>query len=466
MLGELERKRLSRVLLAAVLAAGLAVPAAWAQPAFVGVATGNNGEGSTTLTLPVPSGATGDLLLAVVGVEVNPSTPTPAGWTAVPNFTGFNGAICASGDGAGIRCQLSAFWKIASSASEGSVSWIFGPNPRSAAGAILRYSGIDATSPIAQTADQNGTGTTLTAPSVTTTEASTRVVRVGLADATQSRALLSSPPATARFSVGSANNLNSVTEAVVLAGSDAAQASAGATGTATFTSGSSEQWVAGTIVLRPPAPPPTTGVTIFASVGGNTADCYPMLKREPPICKGDGKGDNHNDQLPAVPKFVSAVANGSESSGNGSKGKARIHVEFDISRLAGKKIRYAAVYLTTHRGTVDQAKTYWYYVTREGNGTLEDADYQSPATAISGAVMPVPPTSTLPVGDSGSFRFRVTNQLRDAVKRGRDFFSVQGRLKLRRRVPATPLIRGLEVYSTCSCSSKREWPVLRVVVEN
>ncbi len=132
------------------------VAAANAQPGFVGVVTGNNGEGNFTHTVGVPSGVAGDLLVAVVGVEQNPSTPTPGGWTAVPDFTGFNDAICASGDGIGIRCQLSVFYKIATAASEGSVSWTFGPNPRSAAGAILRYNNFNTTSPIGATGDQKG----------------------------------------------------------------------------------------------------------------------------------------------------------------------------------------------------------------------------------------------------------------------------------------------------------------------
>ena len=233
----------------ALLAPLLAAPLA-AQPTFVGVETGENGEGPTSLTIDVPSGAVGDLLLAVIGVEVNPSTPTPTGWTAVPGFTGFNDAICASGDGVGIRCQLSAFYKFAASASEGSVTWVFGPNPRSATGAILRYANTDPTSPIGPTNDQNGTGTSVNVPSIVTVENDSLVLRVALADSSQSKAKLTGGPATERFNEDSRTSAAD-TESVSIAGADFVQGTAGATSTASWTSGESEQWVAGNIVIRP-----------------------------------------------------------------------------------------------------------------------------------------------------------------------------------------------------------------------
>lgn len=218
--------------------------------------------------------------------------------------------------------------------------------------------------------------------------------------------------------------------------------------------------------LAASAPPSTDTdtVTVPATIAGNTADCYPILKSNPPICDGEGEGDNHNEQLPQAPKFISAAVNGAESAQPGSKGRARIHIEFPIAKLAGRRIHRARVELTTHRGTSDRIETHFYVLSDDGNGTLEDADFERPGSAIPGAVMPVPPLEEMPLGASGEFGFDVTELLRGAVARKRRFFQIQGRDNFRRRPPAQPLLRGLEVYSTCSCSDKSEWPRLVVAV--
>ena len=74
-----------------------------AVPLFVGAAEGRNAtpEGSTSLTLPIPPGSDGDLLIAVVGVKENPATTTPSGWT--PIIAGFNGCTSGTDTGYGIR---------------------------------------------------------------------------------------------------------------------------------------------------------------------------------------------------------------------------------------------------------------------------------------------------------------------------------------------------------------------------
>lgn len=236
--------------LTALAVALLAAPPAAAQPTFIGVETNNNGDTSGSLSVPVPPGLAGDLLLAVVTVYINPSTTTPTGFTPVPGFEGFNAANCASGDGAGIRCQLAAYWKI-SDGSETSVFWNFGPNIRTAIGGVLRYRDTHPTDPIGATAEQNGTGTTVTAPSVVAAENDSLILRVAGADASNSGSELLNAPPTVRWSRGSADPLASIVERVAGAASDAPQAVAGATGTVTWTIPVAEQWVAGTIVIRP-----------------------------------------------------------------------------------------------------------------------------------------------------------------------------------------------------------------------
>ncbi|NND74271.1 MAG: hypothetical protein HKN44_04625 [Ilumatobacter sp.] len=225
-----------------------------AIPTFVGVTEGRNGdpEGSGSLTLTVPAGAAGDLLVAVVGVKVNPSTSTPAGWT--PIIAGFNGCVSASDPQIGIRAQLSSWWKI-SDGSETSVTVSFGAGvTRQAAGGVLRYSGADSANPIDAFGCDKGTSTGPTAPTVTTTTADDRVLRLVASDADDAQSLFTTEPATKRFELASTSVFgpgSSYTgDAVVVAASDAGQAAAGASGTAAWALPSADQWAAQTVAIR------------------------------------------------------------------------------------------------------------------------------------------------------------------------------------------------------------------------
>ena len=223
-------------LLVCAASAALPTPAPGQPPTFIGVETNNNGDTSSSLSVPVPSGPAGDLLVAVVVVYINPQTSTPTGFTPIPGFTGFNDANCASGDGAGIRCQLAAYYKI-SDGTETSVFWVFDPagNIRPAIGAVLRYRDVLASDPIGATASANGTGGTADAPSVVAADDDSLVLRVAGADASSSKMELSDDPPTVRWNRGAADNLASLVEGVTGAGSDAVQPFAGPTGTASWT---------------------------------------------------------------------------------------------------------------------------------------------------------------------------------------------------------------------------------------
>jgi hypothetical protein len=228
-----------------------------AVPSFVGVAEGRNGtpEGAGSLTLSVPAGSSGDLLVAVVGVKVNPSTTTPAGWIKI--IAGFNGCTSTSAPQEGIRAQLSTWWKIADG-SETSATFSFGAGvTRQASGAILRYSGADPSSPIDASACGSGTSAAPAAPSVTTTSADDRILRMVVSDADDAKSLFTSEPATKRFEIESTTVFGAgssyTSEAVITAGSDEAQAAAGATGTAAWALPSADQWAAQTVAIKPSA---------------------------------------------------------------------------------------------------------------------------------------------------------------------------------------------------------------------
>jgi len=251
-------RALSSPIVVACVCIALALTAASleAQPNFLGVASNNN-VGSS-LTISVPAGvANGDLLVAVVGVSVNPSTSFPGGWTAVdPGLAGFNGATCPTdGDPTGIPCQLSVYYKI-SDGTDTSVTVTFGTT-RHSAGAVLRYSGAHQTMPIGPVATDSGSNNDAdppVAPAITTTEANTLVLRAAVADADpgaggDTQTPLLGGPATQRFALQS-NTPQTIAATIMTAASDALQAAAGNSGTASFTGGAGN-WATATVGIRP-----------------------------------------------------------------------------------------------------------------------------------------------------------------------------------------------------------------------
>ena len=170
-----------------------------------------------------------------------------------------------------------------------------------------------------------------------------------------------------------------------------------------------------------------------AEIAGNVADA-----------NDDGFGDNHNELPGSAPGLMSAGVD--LSGGPGSNGVVRMQIEWDISTLHGLagSLQSAEVLLSTHRGTIDSLPTYFFVATADGNGTLDDGDFELPAVPISGAVMPVVGT----VGSDGSFSFDVTGLLRSVLASDRDFFVIQGRVD--EQLANGDAQRGLEVRTTAS----------------
>ena len=144
----------------------------------------------------------------------------------------------------------------------------------------------------------------------------------------------------------------------------------------------------------------------------------------------------------------------------GIRGVARIEIEWNVSALPGAEgIENAEVTLNTLKGTVDSLDTFFFAGTAEQDGVLAIADFQAPATAISGAVMPVPAVAT---GTEGTFVFNVTNQLRAARAAGRNFFSIKGRVD--EGLAGGGFQRGLQIRSTADSNlSAGKEPKLQVV---
>ncbi len=237
------RKLVAVTALVAGLLVALPGPAALAAPpSFVGVATANTITNVASLQVNVPSGSSGDLLIAVLGVAVNPSTVDPGGWT--PIEAGFNQGTCASESGLGIRCQLNTWYKFATSASEGPVTFSWGGTLRQAAGAVLRYSGTHPTDPICGELSTSGTNSTPTAP-IVTVPADTTVLHVIAADINMADSVFTATPPTSRFNLASTTtgpgDVNDE-EGLVIAGSDAGFPTGGSTGVVSWTLPAAEQY--------------------------------------------------------------------------------------------------------------------------------------------------------------------------------------------------------------------------------
>jgi hypothetical protein len=171
---------------------------------FRSAATGANGTGSTSLTIPRPTGiAAGDVLVAAIttGSSSVSFTP-PAGWGQVIN------------------------------ASERAV------------GAAIAYSGVDTAQPIAAADGYgNAVSTAITAPGVTTPVAGTRLIHVG---ATAVASTITPPG-------GMTERAEVVGAALTLSLSDEPRPSAGPTGARTATAAAAARNV-GHLVALGPAP--------------------------------------------------------------------------------------------------------------------------------------------------------------------------------------------------------------------
>jgi len=124
----------------------------------------------------------------------------------------------------------------------------------------------------------------------------------------------------------------------------------------------------------------------------------------------------------------------------------RMQMEWDFTGFSNlaDSLQSAHVTLPTHRGTTDSLDTRFYWITGENDGALSASDFEGDGERIGGAVMEVP--STMAIGADGTFTFDVLDEVRNAMRLGRSFFTIQGRVDEGLSGPA----RGLEVRTTAS----------------
>ena len=255
----------------ATIATSLFLIGCGSSPNFENAVTGQTGTaGATSLSINMPAGETGneDLLIAVLGIQANPNTSGPDGWTGLPGLTGFNGATC-QGDGQGTACQLVVFYRIGDGP-ETSVSFNWG-GTRRAAGAVLRFSNVDTNAPFGATRVQRNSSDEPQAPQVTTSRDGSRVLRIVTAELDEARTFLpealalTDPPPTARVNLISfpdaladptngcgppLSACDATEDAVALAVSDTRHRTAGAARPVSWELNGADQWIAASLEIK------------------------------------------------------------------------------------------------------------------------------------------------------------------------------------------------------------------------
>jgi len=176
----------------------------------------------------------GDLYIAQIVMNEDPTITTiPSGWTEIENWY-------QAGPGQDVR--LATYWKIGSSelatytwSSEWSVLWV---------GAIHRISGFDLNNPIHKSNISRGESANPIAPSVTTTIDECLILRMFGAD--DNNTVTDWPSGTTPIFQ---EDLGS--DSIMSAAAYHSQTLAGNTGTAQFTMGGADRWVAITIAINP-----------------------------------------------------------------------------------------------------------------------------------------------------------------------------------------------------------------------
>ena len=189
----------------------------------VGSTSAYSSTAVTSATLSAPSGtAAGDVLIASITADLNPSMASvPAGWTPIVNALSIN-----SSSTSGARAF--AYYHIVGAADPATYAWNLSAAVKWGGG-ITGYRGVDNTTPldssVATALDTTYTATSITAPAITT--ASNGAMLIG-GVACDCAAPVVSPPAgwTERWEAAGGQ---------IAELADAAQATAGSTGTATWT---------------------------------------------------------------------------------------------------------------------------------------------------------------------------------------------------------------------------------------
>ena len=199
--------------------------------------------GANNITVNLPAGtAQDDLLVAAVATDGNQSTSlsAPAGWNVI---------VVAQRSS---RVTLGVWWKIASASESSSYNFNW-TNNEDAYGWIMRFTGHDPGNPIQSNGSNLATGSTPTAPAVTTTSDGCLILRIGGFD--DDDITFGDAGMTGHTTITSNKSQESFISSTSGAAAYVPQATAGDSGTANFTLTASEEHVTATIAIAPDANP-------------------------------------------------------------------------------------------------------------------------------------------------------------------------------------------------------------------
>lgn len=208
-----------------------------AAPVFESSATASGS--SSTLDINKPTGTVeGDLLVAhlyaITGGDSLPDITAPTGWTFIRK------------DSLGNNRSQGLFYKVAGASEPSSYTFSDLDDSRgdvvANVGAISRISGVDTTSPIDVHGGQTETGTSVTAPDITTAVGDALILHLGAIN----NGSTFTPPTGYTEEYDHAQGTSAAQE-----GSWDTQASAGSTGTASATASSSGFWIAAHVAIAP-----------------------------------------------------------------------------------------------------------------------------------------------------------------------------------------------------------------------
>lgn len=217
------------------------------QISYKGSLSGQNGAGSTTLTINKPSLVTaGDILVAQVVVRGATTTITPpANWTLIRR------------DNTGSSIGVALYYGVAGASEPSTYTFTFNSSQQ-ASGGIADYAGVDTTNPIDGNSGQyNPSTNVMTAPSITTTAANDMLLFFGAV--TVNTTITPPSSMTQEWSINNGTGTGTTSEMA-----DQKLNNSGATGTRVGTHGTAtDSNIAQLVALKPqsstqPTPTPTS----------------------------------------------------------------------------------------------------------------------------------------------------------------------------------------------------------------
>lgn len=228
---------------------GLAVSQTCAGGSTITFRAATSAIGTDSLVLTTPAGTqAGDVLVAQVVNRYSPnSLVPPSGWTLVRRDT------------SRLTVSSAVFWRLATSAEPANATFTVSGSPGvQMAGGITAYSGVHTSDPVHTSGAITDNSPTVTALSVTTTVANTRLV---FALAKRQEVVPAPSGTTSRWALMSGTGTANAGATVA----DQPFAGPGSTGARNTTASMFTQWVAQTVALRPIPGDPSAALTWTAS---------------------------------------------------------------------------------------------------------------------------------------------------------------------------------------------------------